>query len=160
MKKYPTPWQRKMMWASLSAVFVVVLILIVGTVVYLGANLIAFLQPILIPVAIAAILAYLLDPVVTHLAATGRVGAGSGRAGPHAGAKAHLGDVGIAGAIDENLARPGYIGPLGEVPPLRCEQLNAAILAVSDIDRPVPIDRDAVRQMKLTWPTPRLTPRC
>ena len=31
----------------------------------------AFLQPILIPVAIAAILAYLLDPVVTHLAARG-----------------------------------------------------------------------------------------
>ena len=62
MKKYPTPWQRKMMWASLSAFFVVVLFLIVGTVVYLGANLIAFLQPILIPVAIAAILAYLLDP--------------------------------------------------------------------------------------------------
>ena len=71
MKKYPTPWQRKMMWASLTAIFVVVLFLIVGTVVYLSANLIAFLQPILIPVAIAAILAYLLDPVVTHLAARG-----------------------------------------------------------------------------------------
>jgi predicted PurR-regulated permease PerM len=71
MKKYPTPWQRKTMWASLTAIFVVVLFLIVGTVVYLGANLIAFLQPILIPVAIAAILAYLLDPVVTHLAARG-----------------------------------------------------------------------------------------
>ncbi len=71
MKKYPTPWQRKTMWASLTAFFVVVLFLIVGTVVYLGANLIAFLQPILIPVAIAAILAYLLDPVVTHLAARG-----------------------------------------------------------------------------------------
>ena len=60
-----------MMWASLTAIFVVVLFLIVGTVVYLGANLVAFLQPILIPVAIAAILAYLLDPVVTHLAARG-----------------------------------------------------------------------------------------
>ncbi len=71
MKRYPTPWQRKTMWASLTAIFVVVLFLIVGTVVYLGANLIAFLQPILIPVAIAAILAYLLDPVVTHLAARG-----------------------------------------------------------------------------------------
>jgi predicted PurR-regulated permease PerM len=71
MTKYPTPWQRKIMWASLSAFFVVVLFLIVGTVVFLSANLIAFLQPILIPVAIAAILAYLLDPVVTHLAARG-----------------------------------------------------------------------------------------
>ncbi|HEY3662024.1 MAG TPA: AI-2E family transporter [Chthoniobacterales bacterium] len=71
MKKYPTPWQRKTMWASLTAIFVVVLFLIVGTVIYLGANLVAFLQPILIPVAISAILAYLLDPVVTHLANRG-----------------------------------------------------------------------------------------
>lgn len=71
MKKYPTPWQRKTMWASLTAIFVVVLFMIVGTVVYLSANLIAFLQPILIPVAISAILAYLLDPVVTYLARRG-----------------------------------------------------------------------------------------
>ncbi|MEO7724860.1 MAG: AI-2E family transporter [Chthoniobacterales bacterium] len=71
MKKYPTLWQRKTMWASLTAIFVVVLFLILGTVVYLSANLIAFLQPILIPVAISAILAYLLDPVVTYLAKRG-----------------------------------------------------------------------------------------
>ncbi|MEO8439517.1 MAG: AI-2E family transporter [Spartobacteria bacterium] len=71
MKRYPTPWQRKTMWASLTAIFVVVLVIIVGTAVYLSANLVAFLQPILIPVAIAAILAYLLDPLVTHLAHRG-----------------------------------------------------------------------------------------
>ncbi len=71
MKKYPTPWQRKTMWASLTAIFVVVLFLIVGSVVWIGANAVAFLQPILIPVAIAAILAYLLDPLVTHLANRG-----------------------------------------------------------------------------------------
>ncbi len=59
------------MWASLTAIFVVVLFLIVGTVVYLSANLIAFLQPILIPVAISAIMAYLLDPVVTYLCKRG-----------------------------------------------------------------------------------------
>ncbi|MBA3609383.1 MAG: AI-2E family transporter [Chthoniobacterales bacterium] len=59
------------MWASLTAIFVVVLFLIVGSAVYLSANLIAFLQPILIPVAISAILAYLLDPVVTYLAKRG-----------------------------------------------------------------------------------------
>ena len=71
MKKYPTAWQRKTMWASLTAIFVVILILIVSTVVWLGANVIAFLQPILIPVAIAVILAYLLDPLVTNLAQRG-----------------------------------------------------------------------------------------
>ena len=50
------------MWASLTAIFVVILVVIVSSVVWVGANVIAFLQPILIPVAIAAILAYLLDP--------------------------------------------------------------------------------------------------
>jgi predicted PurR-regulated permease PerM len=67
VKKYPTQWQRKTMWASLTAIFVVVLITVVATVVWVGANVVAFLQPILIPVAIAAILAYLLDPLVTYL---------------------------------------------------------------------------------------------
>ncbi len=55
------------MWAALTALFVVLLIVIAGAVVYVGANLISFLQPILIPVAIALILAYLLDPLVTEL---------------------------------------------------------------------------------------------
>ena len=55
------------MWAALSAFFVVLLIVIAGAVIYVGANLISFLQPILIPVAIAIILAYLLDPLVTLL---------------------------------------------------------------------------------------------
>ncbi|HEV8184667.1 MAG TPA: hypothetical protein VGP40_01840, partial [Chthoniobacterales bacterium] len=64
LKKYPTPWQRKTMWASLTAVFVVTLVGIVGTVIWLAGNLVGFLQPILMPVAIALILAYLLDPLV------------------------------------------------------------------------------------------------
>ena len=67
MKDYPTPWQRKMMWAALSAFFVVFLAVIVGAIIWAGANAMGFLQPILIPVAIAAILAYLLDPLVTRL---------------------------------------------------------------------------------------------
>lgn len=71
MTKYPTAWQRKTMWAALTAVFIVVLITIGCTVVYIAANLIGFLQPILIPVAIAAILAYLLDPLVTKMCEQG-----------------------------------------------------------------------------------------
>ena len=67
MSAYPTPWQKRTMWAALTALFVVLLIVIAGAVVYIGANLISFLQPILIPVAIAVILAYLLDPLVTEL---------------------------------------------------------------------------------------------
>src|SRR4029077_937929 len=67
MNDYPTLWQRKTMWAALSAFFVVFLAVIVGAVIWVGANAMGFLQPILIPVAIAAILAYLLDPLVTRL---------------------------------------------------------------------------------------------
>jgi predicted PurR-regulated permease PerM len=59
------------MWAALSAFFVVLLIVIAGMVIYVGANLISFLQPILIPVAIAIILAYLLDPLLTLLCRRG-----------------------------------------------------------------------------------------
>jgi len=67
MSNYPTPWQRKMMWAALTAFCVVLLVVIVGTVIWTGANILSFLQPILIPVAIAGILTYLLDPLVTKM---------------------------------------------------------------------------------------------
>ncbi len=71
MSDYPTPWQKKTMWAALSALFVVFLVVIAGAVIWVGANIISFLQPILIPVAIAAILAYLLDPLVTKMCSRG-----------------------------------------------------------------------------------------
>ena len=67
MKEYPTAWQRKTMWAAPTALFVVFLIVIVGAAIWTGANIISFLQPILIPVAIAIILTYLLDPLVTKM---------------------------------------------------------------------------------------------
>jgi predicted PurR-regulated permease PerM len=67
MSDYPTPWQRKMMWAALTAFCVVLLVVIIGTVIWTSANVISFLQPILIPVAIAVILTYLLDPLVTKM---------------------------------------------------------------------------------------------
>jgi predicted PurR-regulated permease PerM len=71
MSDYPTPWQRKMMWAALTAFCVVLLVVIVGTVIWTGANILSFLQPILIPVAIAGILTYLLDPLVTKMSEGG-----------------------------------------------------------------------------------------
>jgi len=59
------------MWAALTAIFVVVLITIGCSVVWIAANVVSFIQPILIPVAIAVILAYLLDPVVTKMCEKG-----------------------------------------------------------------------------------------
>jgi predicted PurR-regulated permease PerM len=71
MTKYPTLWQRKTMWAALTALFVVMLITIACSAVWTAANVIGFLQPILIPVAIAVILAYLLEPLITKLTSKG-----------------------------------------------------------------------------------------
>ena len=71
MTKYPTAWQRKTMWAALTAVFIVVLITIACSVIWMVANVVSFIQPILIPVAIAVILAYLLDPLVTKMCEKG-----------------------------------------------------------------------------------------
>ena len=67
MKKYPTAWQRKTMWAALTAIFIVLLVGIVGSAIWIAASVVQFLQPILIPVAIAVILAYLLNPLVERL---------------------------------------------------------------------------------------------
>ena len=56
-----------MMWAALTAFFVVVLVVILAALIWTGASIISFLQPILIPVAIAVIFTYLLDPLVTKM---------------------------------------------------------------------------------------------
>ena len=69
--RYPAEWQQKAIWAAISALAISFLIFVFIAVVWIMANVISFLQPILIPVAIAAILAYLLDPVVTRMAAGG-----------------------------------------------------------------------------------------
>lgn len=60
-----------MMWAALTTVFVVLLVTIGGSVIWFVAKIVGFLQPILIPVAIAVILAYLLNPLVTWMSARG-----------------------------------------------------------------------------------------
>jgi predicted PurR-regulated permease PerM len=59
------------MWAALTAIFIVVLITIACSVIWMLANVVSFIQPILIPVAIAVILAYLLDPLVTKVCEKG-----------------------------------------------------------------------------------------
>ena len=67
----PTAWQRKMWYAALTALALAVL---VGLTVYVGslvAKGLAFLQPLLIPIVVAVILAYLLEPVVAKFCSWG-----------------------------------------------------------------------------------------
>jgi len=68
---YPTPWQRKVIWAALTSLAVTAIgalavFLVLGT-----GRVLGFLQPILTPLAIAGIMAYLLNPVVNKLVAWG-----------------------------------------------------------------------------------------
>lgn len=64
---HPTPFQKKLLWAALTAVSAYVIAYIVIKVGGIVVQAISFLQPVLIPVAIAAIMAFLLDPVVRWL---------------------------------------------------------------------------------------------
>jgi predicted PurR-regulated permease PerM len=68
---YPNEWQRRAFWSALSALAICFLIFVFIAVIWIMANVVSFLQPILIPVAIAGILAYLLDPVVTRMSRHG-----------------------------------------------------------------------------------------
>ncbi len=64
---YPTRFQQRTMWSSLTALAIVLLGAIAVGAVILTSYVLGFLQPILIPVAVAAIIAYLLEPIVLWL---------------------------------------------------------------------------------------------
>ena len=63
----PTPFQKKIFWAAVTAVSFVAMGAVATLVGWLTVGALSYLQPVLIPVAIAAILAYLLDPAVRQL---------------------------------------------------------------------------------------------
>ncbi|MCX7869037.1 MAG: AI-2E family transporter, partial [Terrimicrobiaceae bacterium] len=65
--EHPTPFQKKMFWAAVTTLSFVAIAVTVWQVGVLVVRAISFLQPVLIPVAVAGILAYLLDPVVNWL---------------------------------------------------------------------------------------------
>src|SRR4051812_20281075 len=69
--EFPTPWQRKTIWTAVSALSVVAIGAIAVGLIWLVSNVIGFLQPILIPFAVAGVMAYLLDPVVSWIVRLG-----------------------------------------------------------------------------------------
>ena len=71
MNEFPTPWQQKTMWSALAALAVVAIGGIAVGLVWLVSTVIGFLQPILIPFAIAGVAAYLLEPVVAKIVSWG-----------------------------------------------------------------------------------------
>ena len=65
--RFPTPWQRKTMWTALASVSVAATLALAVGFIYLFSQVMAYLQPILVPFAIAGVLAYLLEPLVARL---------------------------------------------------------------------------------------------
>jgi len=71
LKSYPTAWQRKVLWSALTALAIAFIAGLSIAVVFYAGEALGFLQPLLIPVAVAGILAYLLEPVVDKFCAFG-----------------------------------------------------------------------------------------
>ena len=65
--KYPTRFQRKTLWSAVTGVSMLVLGTLLVGLVYLIGQIFGFLQPVLVPLIVAGIIAYLLDPVVRLL---------------------------------------------------------------------------------------------
>jgi predicted PurR-regulated permease PerM len=68
---YPTPWQKKIAWRALSALSIASIFTVSVGFLYVFSRVMAFMQPILVPFAVAGILAYLLEPVVVRLVQLG-----------------------------------------------------------------------------------------
>ncbi len=65
--RYPTEFQKKTLWNASTGVSILVLgALLVGLILLIG-QIFGFLQPVLIPLIVAGIIAYVLDPVVRFL---------------------------------------------------------------------------------------------
>ncbi|MFO1483148.1 MAG: AI-2E family transporter [Verrucomicrobiaceae bacterium] len=64
MKNLPTAFQRNALWTAVTALSITVIGALAIGLIYLVTQLVAFLQPILVPFAVAGVLAYLLEPAV------------------------------------------------------------------------------------------------
>ncbi len=64
---YPTVYQKKTLWAALTGFATLSIAAMVVFVIYVTGRTLSFLQPLLFPVAVAGVFAYLLDPVVVWM---------------------------------------------------------------------------------------------
>ncbi|WP_193213340.1 AI-2E family transporter [Luteolibacter marinus] len=64
MARYPTRFQLRTLWNAATGFSILVLGALIVGLVWLMGQVFSFLQPVLVPLAVSAIVAYLLDPVV------------------------------------------------------------------------------------------------
>ena len=71
MKNIPSAFQRSALWTAITALSLTTIGTIAIGLIYILTRIVAFLQPILIPFAVAGVLAYLLDPAVRWIEGRG-----------------------------------------------------------------------------------------
>lgn len=65
--EYPTTWQKKVIWRAAAALSVAVIFAVSVGFLYVFSRVMSFMQPILVPFAVAGVMAYLMEPVVTRM---------------------------------------------------------------------------------------------
>lgn len=65
--QYPTRFQRKTIWNALTGISILIIGTLIAGLIWLTGETLGYLQPVLVPLAVAGIVAYLLDPIVTWL---------------------------------------------------------------------------------------------
>lgn len=70
-KNYPTPFQKRTLWSAITASCIVLIGAIGVGFILLTGYVLSFLQVVLVPIAVAGIIAYLLGPVVKWLTSKG-----------------------------------------------------------------------------------------
>lgn len=66
-ESFPSEFQKKMLWRAVTGIAIVIIGALLVGLVWLSSTVLGYLQPVLVPVAVAGIIAYLLDPVVQWL---------------------------------------------------------------------------------------------
>jgi predicted PurR-regulated permease PerM len=64
---YPTQFQKKTLWRALTGIGIFTIGFLLVSFIWLGSQVLGYLQPVLIPIAVSGIVAYLLDPFVCWL---------------------------------------------------------------------------------------------
>lgn len=63
----PSVFQKRTLWLAISGLSIVIIGCIIVGAVMLSATVLSYLQPVLVPLAVAGIIAYLLDPIISWL---------------------------------------------------------------------------------------------
>ena len=73
MTDYPSQWQRRVLWSAFTYLAIVAAGTVAALLLVAFGRAVGFLQPVLIPFAVAAVLAFLLDPLLRWLTSKTRL---------------------------------------------------------------------------------------